>query len=117
MVRSRRGAGKIGCLLMLLIVAAAGYFGMGVGEAFWNFYQYQDRMKTEARFAASRSDAVIKRRVAAFADSLGLPVGANNVTVRRGDHMIYIFADYDEHIVLPGFSRDFHMNPSAAGTF
>jgi len=117
MVRNRRGAGKIGCLFVMLVVAVVCYFGVGIAEVFWDYYQFKDRMQTEARFAAHRTDAVIKRRVADFADSLGLPEGARNVTVRRGDHSIYIFAEYYEHLELPGFVREILLSPSATGTF
>jgi hypothetical protein len=117
MVRSRRGAGRIGCLLLLLIVAAAGYFGFPVGEAYFAFYRYQDRMKSEARFAAHNSDAVIRARVGGFADSLGLPDPADNVIVRRGQHEIFIYADYVVSVKLPGQVKEIHFNPSATGTF
>ncbi len=117
MVRSRRGAGSMGCLFFLLLVAVVGYFGVNVGDVFWNYWQYQDRMQQEARFAAHRSDAVIRRRVALFADSLNLPDGAKNVRIRRGDHALYIWAEYYEHIELPGFVREFRFMPHATGTF
>ncbi len=117
MVRSRRGAGRIGCLLVLLIITAIGYFGANVGEAYWNFYRYQDRMKSEALFAGHNTDAVIKARIAGFADSLGLPDPANNVIVRRGEHDIFIYADYEVRVELPGQVRVLHFNPSATGTF
>jgi len=117
MVRSRRGAGQLGCLFSLLLLAAAGYFGVNIGEVYWKYYQYQDRMKQEARFAAHRPDAVIQRRIAVFADSLGLPEGAKNVRIRRGDHALYIWAEYYEHIELPGIVRELHLNPQATGTF
>ncbi len=106
MVRVRRGAGKMGCLLILLIMAAVGYFGMNVGEAFWKYYLYKDRMRQEVKFAGHRADAVIVRRVIDFADSLGLPDGARNVNIRRGDHMLYIWADYYQHVELPGTVRE-----------
>ncbi len=102
---------------MLLVVTAIGYFGFNVGEAYFNFYRYQDRMKTEARFATQRSDADIRTRIAAFADSLGLPDPADNVIVRRGRHDIVIYANYSVHIELPGQVREFHFNPNATGTF
>lgn len=117
MVKSRRGASKIGCLFMALLLVFILYFGAGIGEVFWKYYQYQDRMKQEARFAAHRSDAVIVRRVAAFADSLGLPEGARNVRVRRGNRLIYIWAEYYEHLELPGFVKEWRFNPQATGTF
>jgi hypothetical protein len=117
MVSARRGAGRIGCLLILLIVTVIGYFGVNVGEAYLDFYRYQDRMKSEAMFAAHTTDAVIRSHIAAYADSLGLPASAGNVIVRRGKHNIFIYADYIVPIELPGHVREFHFNPSAAGTF
>jgi len=117
LVRSRRGVGRIGCLFTLLVITAIGYFGANIGEAYWNFYRYQDRMKSEAQFAAHTTDAVIKEHIAGFADSLGLPDPANNVIVRRGEHDIFIYANYDVRIELPGQVREFHFNPSATGTF
>lgn len=116
-MRSRRGAGRIGCLLVLLIITAIGYFGHNIGEAYWNFYRYRDRMKGEAQFASHNTDAIIRMRIAGFADSLGLPDPANNVIVRRGAHEIFIYADYDVRIELPGQVRVIHFNPSATGTF
>jgi hypothetical protein len=117
MVRSRRGAARIGCLLSLLIATAIGYFGVNLGEAYLNYFRYQDRMKSEALFAVHKTDAVIKSRLAAFADSLGLPESAGNVTVRRSRHNVVIYADYIVHIELPLQVREFHFNPSATGTF
>jgi hypothetical protein len=60
---------------------------------------------------------VIKRRIALYADSLGLPEAAHNVTVRRGRGTIYIFSDYYVHLELPGFVKEIHLSPSATGTF
>ena len=117
MVRRRYGRSQIGCLLSLAIVCAAVYFVVGLGEVFWNYYQYVDRMKQEVRFAASRSDAVIKRRVAAFADSLGLPEAARLVHVKRGQKIISIWAEYYDNIEFPGFVREMHFNPQASGPF
>jgi hypothetical protein len=116
-VRNRRGAGRIGCLLSLLILTAVGYFAVNLGEAFLAYYRYEDRMKGEAKFAAHSTDAAIKMRIAAFADSLGLPEPANKVIVRRGAHDIVIYANYVVQIELPGHVREVHFNPSATGKF
>ncbi|MFI5245002.1 MAG: hypothetical protein ACHQQR_07235 [Gemmatimonadales bacterium] len=102
---------------MLLILTAVIYFGFNFGEAYFTFYRYQDRMKSEARFAVNIPDATIKMRIAAFADSLGLPDPANKVVVRRGEHDIFIYANYTVRIELPRYVREIHFNPSATGTF
>jgi len=99
------------------VLTAIGYFGFNVGEAYFNFYRYQDRMKSEARFAVHSTDGDIKARIAAFADSLGLPDPANKVVVRRGVHDIFIYANYIVRIELPGQVREVHFNPSATGNF
>jgi hypothetical protein len=117
MVRTRYGRSQVGCLLSTLIVAAAVYFGVNIGTALWDYYQFVDRMKQEVRFAASRSDAVIKRRVAAYADSLGLPEAAQNVHVKRGNKVIVIWAEYYHVIEFPGFVREMRFSPQAAGPF
>lgn len=112
-MRTRRGVGQMGCLIMLLLVAAAGYFGMGIGQVYWNYFQYRDRMQQEARFAGSRTDGVIKRRIAAFADSIGLPEGARQVRVRRQAKHVYIWAEYYEIVELPFLSKELLMSPRA----
>jgi len=112
--RARSGVGQVGCLLMLAVVAAAGYFSLGVGQVYWN---YRDRMQQEARFAGSRTDGVIKRRISAFADSLGLPEGARQVRVRRAAKHIYIWAEYYENIELPFLSRELLLSPRAEWTY
>lgn len=117
MVKRRHGRSSLGCLVSLALVAAVIYFGFNLGEVLWNYYQYVDRMKQEVRFAASRSDAVIKRRVSEFADSLGLPEAARHVHVKRSQKMISIWAEYYDNIEFPGFVREIHFNPQASGPF
>ena len=115
--RTRLGSGRAGCLVMLLLVAATGYFGLGVGSVYWNYFQYRDRMLQEARFAGSRTDGVIKRRIAMFADSIGLPEGAKQVRVRRQQRHIYIWAEYYENIELPFISKELLLSPRAEWTY
>lgn len=117
MVKSRAGKGGLGCLLSLVLVAAVGYFAWNVGVTYWSYYQFQDRMRQEARFAMHRSDALIQRRLSDYADSLGLPEGAQKVNVRRRQRTIQIWAEYYQIIEFPGFVREVYFHPQAVGTF
>lgn len=117
MVRARAGKGGLGGLLTLVILGFIGYFGLHIGTKYWNYFQYQDRMRQEARFAAHRSDILIKRRLKLFADSLGLPEAAQKVTVRRRPGTIHIFTEYYDVIEFPGFVREVHFHPEAVSTF
>lgn len=117
MVRPRAGKGSLGCLVTLMIVATIAYFGVNAGEVYFRFYQFQDAMRQEVRFAAHNSDNQIIRRLRAQADSLGLPEGAGSVVLQRDGRQIEIESEYYEHIELPGMVREVRFNPNAKGIF
>jgi hypothetical protein len=102
---------------MLLIVAAGIYFGANVGEAYWRFYQYQDAMRQEVRFARQIPDDKIRMHLVAFADSLGLPDDASDVTIRRSKTEISVSAKYTERVEMPLIARIIRFTPHAEGTF
>jgi hypothetical protein len=117
MVRTRPGKSGLGGLLTLVVIGFIGYFGVHIGTKYWNFYQFQDRMRQEARFAQHRSAILIARRLREFADSLELPEAAQKVTVRRRQGTIHIWAEYYEVIEFPGFVREVHFHPEVVSTF
>lgn len=109
------GRSSVGCLLMLLILAVALYFGVNVGEAYWRFYEFQDAMRQEVRFAKQISDDRIKLHLAAYADTLGLPEEAADITVNRTNSEISVSADYSERVELPLLVREIRFSPRARG--
>lgn len=115
MVSARRGAGKLGCLVSLLLAVTIGYFAVNIGEVYVRYYAYEDAIEQEVRFASTRTDDAIRRRLVAIADSLGLPEAAGHVQVRRTETSIAISADYAEHVELPLFVRAFRFQPRAEG--
>lgn len=119
MVSRATGRSTLGCLVALLIVTVALYFGVNIGEVYWKYYRYQDAMQQEANFAEMRTDQTIIRRLVSVAESLGLPDAARQVQIRRDQNTrrIYIAAEYLERVELPGFVRTFHLTPRAEGTY
>ena len=117
MVNSRRGASSLGCLVMLLLLAAALYFGVGIGENYFRFYQYQDSMRQEVRFAAHNSDALILRHLRERADSLGLPEAAGEVSLQRDGRHIEIESEYYVQVELPLYVKEVRFSPHAEGIF
>jgi hypothetical protein len=116
LVTTRRGASTLGCVFTLLIIAVVVYFGINIGGTYWRYYEFQDDMKQEIRFASHNADPSIIKTLRAEADSLGLPDDASDITLRRTQNAISIDAEYDDHIELPGYSRLVHFHPHAAGT-
>jgi hypothetical protein len=115
--RRRDGKSALGCLVTLLFIAVTLYFGVNIGETYLRFYQYQDAMRQEVRFAQHNSDVVILRHLRAQADSLGLPEAAGEVILQRDGRHIEIESEYYQHIELPGYVREVHFNPHAEGIF
>ena len=111
---SRRGESRLGCLIVLLILAVAAYFAVDFGEAYFRFYQFKDAMGQEARFATTKTDDQITKRLSSLADSLQLPPGAELITIERTPAIITISSDYDEVIKLP-MKKEYviHFHPSA----
>ncbi len=112
MVGARRGAGKLGCLVTLLLVATVAYFGMNVGEVYLRFYGFRDAMAQEARFAGQNPDDAIRKHLRARADSLGLPDEAGAVQVRRTANRITISSEYLEVVEFPMFVRTLRFAPT-----
>lgn len=117
MVRRRRGGTSLGCLLTTLLLVASGYFGMKVGNVYYNFYKFEDSMKQQIRFAETLTDRQIFDRLVAKADSLGLPEDARYVTVERVGRRITVGAEYTEVVELPLHVRRFHFMPRAERDF
>jgi hypothetical protein len=116
-VVNRPGASKLGCLAMIIVVGSVVYFGVNIGKHYWRYVEFRDRMHTEVRYGAHKPDSLIIARLRASADSLGLPAGARQVIVRRANNILFIQADYYEHIEFPGFVKEIHFAPQAMGPF
>ena len=114
---ARRGTSRLGCLVWLLVFVAVCYFGVNTGKHYFHYYQFKDLMTQEARFAAQRTDDAIRRRLQAFADTLGLPPAARNVFIRRVNNRIFIYCDYYDYLEVPGYVKEVHFRPEATNTF
>ena len=117
MVKSRRGVSSLGCLVTLLILAAVTYFGSGIGENYFRFYEYQDSMRQEVRFAQHNDDALILRHLRDRADSLGLPESAGQVSLQRDGRHIQLESEYYVQLELPLYVKEVRFNPHAEGIF
>jgi hypothetical protein len=115
LVKRRAGSSSLGCLTSLLILSAAIYFGVNVGEVYWRFYQFQDDMRQEVRFAAHSPTDVILARLRAQADSLDLPLDAHQIDIQRTKTLITIDAEYTETLELPMYVREVTFRPHAEG--
>jgi hypothetical protein len=117
MVTPRRGTSRLGCLVSVLLVVTILYFGFNIGEVYLRFYKLRDAMAQEARFAHNRTDDAIRIRIAALADSIGLPDEASRLTIIRNSNRIMISSRYSEHVELPLLVREFKFAPQVVRNF
>lgn len=117
--RSEAGKSRLGCLFSLFLLVSGTYYGIQFFEVHFRYYRIRDQVKTQAGFAPSLTDDVIRRRLVHASDSLGLPLGPKQWEIRRTrePQEIRIEAQYDDSVViaLPGFTKvfRFHFTPSA----
>jgi hypothetical protein len=118
-VTARRGVSKMGCLIVILIIAACAYFGLDVGDAYWKYYQYKDAMNQELRYRGDKPDDTIKAHMRLVADSLELPPEAGNVVVTRDKRTktVEMESQYDITVHVPGYERVIHFTPHAADDY
>ncbi|MGH7582679.1 MAG: hypothetical protein ACREL5_05590 [Gemmatimonadales bacterium] len=113
MPRDRAGRGALGCLLTILLVGIVAYIGIQFLPPWMRYEQFEDEMRTDARFGVTLADSVIMVRLQATADTLGLPPAAHRISIRRTivPAKIIIQSTYVEHVKLPIFgikSMTFH---------
>ena len=119
MVTRRRGAGSLGCLVVVLVLALVAYVGWDFGEMYLRNYRFEDAMRQYVRFAPRYSDDEIRRQLRAKADSLELPAEAKLIAIKRNPRRrhIEISAEYTDTLRGPLLRRAIRFAPHADGSF
>jgi hypothetical protein len=109
----RRGTSRLGCVIWLGLFVGVIYFGMYAGQDLLDYYRLRDAMTQEGRFAGRRTDQQIKDRLRLFADSVGLPVEAQDINIVRDENTIKIWTEYDQPLRLPfDIKKSVHLMPA-----
>lgn len=111
----RHGRTRYGCLVGILVVVAALYYGIDIGGVYLRYWQMLDEMRSVARLAPSLNDATIRRRLYAKAEALDLPRSAHRFIIRRRaqPREIRISTSYTETLTLPFTTYTIRLNPTA----
>ena len=111
----RKGASTRGCLFTLVVLGVIGYYGVGVGSAYLRYWEMLDEMKSQARFAPTLEDQVIRRRLVTKAQELELPTEATHFVIRRLERPreIVITTHWKDTIDLPFYNWVITLAPEA----
>ena len=114
MVKNRRGASKLGCLLSTALLVGACYYGLKIGQVYYKASEYENVMKASLRVAEVSTDKQIQDKILAEADTLGLPDEAKEISLVRTGRHIEVIAEYDVTVDLPFKKKTYHFTPNAA---
>ena len=101
-------------LFGLFVVVAGFYVAYKLIPPYFNNYQFQDAIESEARLNSYnyKSEQEIREIIAKKARDLELPVTTDQITVQRSGSELIISAEYTVHVDLPGYPMDLKFTPS-----
>jgi hypothetical protein len=100
--RSARGAGRLGCIVWLVVLCLIGYGLYKVIPVKIATSTFYDFMQEEASFASIRNVKQLQKEILAKAKELNLPVTEENLTLKRTRESITIEAHYEMTIEFFG---------------
>ncbi|MGD0544714.1 MAG: DUF4845 domain-containing protein [Candidatus Acidiferrales bacterium] len=107
-----RGGAKINLVLTLLILCGMIFVGVMIAPPYFNNYQLQDAMKTEARFAGynRKSDEEIREDMWKKVQELGIPVKKEDIHIVNENNTVQITVNYSIPVDMKftQFTMDFH---------
>jgi hypothetical protein len=94
-MRASRGAGKVGCVVWLAIVALIGYGLLKIVPVKVASSRFEDFLNEEAGFGSIKSVQQIQKEILAKARELQIPVNKDNLSVVRSREMMTVEAHYE----------------------
>ena len=115
------GEVKLGGIIFLIILLVAIYAGFKVFPAYYNNYQLQDAMQTEARFALTNRNSASEVQDDVYKEvlRLGVPVDKKDIVVRFPDKtvanngMVDIDIAYGIDVSFPNYTLHLDFHPHA----
>lgn len=104
--RSQRGEGRLGCLVGIVLLIVAGLAAYRLIPIKVKAADLRDTVMDEARSAGSVDDGGIHQKIWRKAKELELPVGPEQIKIRRANAYIYIDVEYSVPVEFPGFTYD-----------
>lgn len=71
-------------LIKIVIALVVAHAAFRIGNAFWNFYRFEDSLQQIAQFGERRTDRQLCDEAMSTAGNYGVPIEASGLTVRRG---------------------------------
>ena len=102
-------------IIGVVVVVGGVYYGYLLIPPYFNNYQLQDYIESEARLNTytTKPEQEIKDGVLKQARNLDIPLPAESITVVRGTGELQISCSYTVHVDLPGYPVDLKFAPTS----
>jgi hypothetical protein len=99
----------------LVLVVGGIYYGYLLVPPYFNNYQLQDYIESEARLQTytTKPEQEIRDGVLKQARNLDIPLAPEAVVVQRGAGELQISCSYTVHVALPGYPVDLKFAPTS----
>jgi hypothetical protein len=111
-----RGGALLKAMVWLLILAGGGYVAYKVVPAYMSDYELQDKMRSDARFAAvnHRSDEELRDLLYRDIQDLNIPARRQDIQVlENSGHAVRLGVDYTVTVDLKVYQLRLHFTPTA----
>jgi hypothetical protein len=71
-------------LIKIVIALIVIHGAFRIGNAYWNFYRYEDALQQLGQFGERRTDRQLCDEAMSTAGTYGVPIAASGLTIRRG---------------------------------
>ena len=107
----------IKAILGVALVVGGTYYGYLLIPPYFNNYQLQDYIESEARLNtySTKPEQDIKDGILKQARNLEIPLRAEDISVQRGSGELLISCSYTVHVDLPGYPLDLKFTPASKG--
>jgi hypothetical protein len=102
-------------IIGVALVVGGTYCGFLIIPPYFNNYQLQDYIESEARLNTytTKPEQDIKDGVLKQARNLEIPLAPENIVVQRGAGELQISCTYTVHVDLPGYPMDLKFAPTS----
>jgi hypothetical protein len=110
--------GSLKLFLGLFVIVGGVYVGAKVIPAYYENYQFQDAIKSEATLDtySPKTEGDIRQAIFRKAQDLEIPIAEDGIQVQRQGSqfsgLVIIRAPYVVHIDMPGYPLDLHFEAS-----
>ena len=116
-LKRNRGASTLGCLFFVAVIGVAGYVGVKVGEAYWEYFEVRHKVREALNWAVAertKTDADIFQKVVSFVRQAGVELKPRDVKITHTGADLTITVTWKRDIEFPSYTLPLNFTVSLA---